>query len=677
MDGGTMETVVKKKSICPLDCPDSCGMVATVVDGKITGLTGDIEHPYTNGFICRKMRRYPERVYGRERLLYPQLRDGRKGEGKFRRIEWSEAFVILKDRLLKVRDQYGGEAILPYSYAGNMGAVNRFAGHSFFYRLGASRLDQTICSATAGAGWQKQCGSLPGSPPEKALDADLIICWGSNCKVTNVHFWHYMVRAKKRGCKVLVIDPYQSLTAKSADIYLSVKPGGDSALALGILKALIERDHIDRNFIEQQTTGFAELSDYLSKSDWQEFAAASGVEKEQIVELAALLYRHPKTFLRLGVGFTRNRRGGMAVRSIISLATALGLYGAGQGRGVLLMTGAFLGMKEKLTYPSLLQEPTRKVNMIHLGHALTALAPPVKALFVYNCNPLSTNPDGNMVRRGLMREDLFTVVHEQVMSPTARYADLLLPATTFLENRDLYTSYGQFYLGVVEPVIPPVGEARSNFDLFQQLALEMGFTDAPFNQSCDERILDYLTGMEGLPVTASPSEIMKGGYFRSTRAGKMDSLPSDFRCTLQFSTEFDPAEPRIPCLTAGGEFDDVDLQSRFPFMLITPPHMDLLNSTFGERYADITGDVLIHPDDAAAEGVSDGRLVVLENYRGRTVRTARVTDDTRRGLLVAEGIFWQGKSEGGGINDLTSQNLTDMGGGATFHESRVRLARAG
>ena len=227
----------------------------------------------------------------------------------------------------------GGEAILPYSYAGNMGAVNRFAGHSFFYRLGASRLDQTICSATAGAGWRKHCGSLPGSPPDKALDADLIICWGSNCKVTNVHFWHYVVRAKKKGCKVLVIDPYRSLTAKSADIYLSVKPGGDSALALGLLKGLIERDHLDRNFIEQQTTGFAELSDYLSKSDWQEFAAASGVEKEQMVELAALLYRYPKTFLRLGVGFTRNSRGGMAVRSITSLASALGTVWCRAGAG--------------------------------------------------------------------------------------------------------------------------------------------------------------------------------------------------------------------------------------------------------------------------------------------------------------------------------------------------------
>jgi len=586
-------------------------------------------------------------------------------------------FEILRSRLHGIKEQYGGEAILPYSYAGNMGAVNRFAGHSFFYRLGATQLDQTICTATAGAGWEKHCGSLPGSLPEKAQDADLVICWGSNCKVTNVHFWRYLVRAKKRGCKVLVIDPYRSLTAKSADIYLSVKPGGDSALALGILKALLERNHVDRKFIEEESTGFADLSDYLKKSDWQGFVAASGVERGQVEEIAELLFHHPKTFLRLGVGFTRNSRGGMAVRAIVSLAAALGLFGGGKGQGVLLMSGAFVGAKEKLTWPSLLQKTTRKVNMIQLGHALTVLDPPVKALFVYNCNPLCANPDADMVRRGLEREDLFTVVHEQLMTPTARYADLLLPATTFLENRDIYTSYGQFYLGVVEPVIQPVGEARSNFDLFQELALHMGFTDPPFRQSCDERITDYLAGMQGLPGNVFPSDVLKGGYFHSTRSCEAGPLFSDFQSKFQFCSAFNSTEPQMPCLTAGGEFDNVDLQSRFPFMLITPPHMDLLNSTFGELYMDKTGDVLIHPEDADAAAIVDGELVVLENYRGKATRIARVTEDTRRGLLVAEGIFWQSELFNSGINNLTSQNLTDMGGGATFHESRVKLTRPG
>jgi anaerobic selenocysteine-containing dehydrogenase len=671
-----MDKVEQKKTICPLDCPDSCGMIATIVNGRITGLSGDKDHPYTNGFICRKMRSYPERVYDPKRILFPQIRDGRKGEGNFRRISWDETFDILVNRLTEIKQKYGGESILPYSYAGNMGAVNRFAGYPFFHRLGTSRLDQTICAAASGAGWQKHCGSIPGSPPEKALDADLIVCWGMNCKVTNVHFWQYVAKAKKRGCRVLVIDPYRNATAKSADIYQVVKPGGDVSLALGILKALIERHLVSEEYINKETAGFDQLSDYLKNTDWQEFVTQSGVEKERMEELSGLFSHSPRTFLRLGTGLTRNSRGGMAVRAITSLAAALGLFGAGNGKGILDFTGGFRGDNDKLTYPSLAEKTTRKVNMIQLGHALTVLEPPVKGLIVYNSNPLSVNPDGATVRRGMMREDLFTVVHEHVMTPTARYADLLLPATTFLENRDIYTSYGHFYMGVVEPAVPPIGEGMSNFDLFQSLAAKMGFEDAPFKQSCDERIADYLGDMEGIPSNVSIPEVMEGGYVLSTRANKTGSLLADHHCKFQFSSGFSPKEPGIPCLIAGGEFDDVDLQSRFPFMLITPPHMDLLNSTFGERYPEKPGELLIHPQDAAASNIHDGEAVILENYRGWTTRFAKVTEDTQRGLLVAEGVFWQsGGLEGNAINDLTSQNLSDMGGGATYHESRVRLKR--
>ena len=671
-----MDKVEKKKVICPLDCPDSCGMVATVVNGRITGLSGDKDHPYTNGFICRKMRSYPERVYGKERILFPQVREGRKGNGNFRRISWDDAFDILANRLTEIEQKYGGESILPYSYAGNMGAVNRFAGYPFFHRLGTSRLDQTICAAASGAAWETQCKGIPGSPPEKALDADLIVCWGINCKVTNVHFWHYAVRAKKRGCRILVIDPYRNMTAKSADIYQAVKPGGDVALALGILKALIEGHSVAEEHINEETAGFDQLSGYLKNTAWQEFVSQSGVEKERMEELSELFCHTPRTFLRLGTGLSRNSRGGMAVRAITSLAAALGLYGAGAGRGILDFTGGFRGDNDKLAYPSLAAETTRKVNMIQLGHALTVLAPPVKGLFVYNSNPLSVCPDGAMVRRGMMREDLFTVVHEQVMTPTACYADLLLPATTFLENRDIYTSYGHFYMGVVEPAVSPVAETMSNFDLFQNLAERMGFEDAPFKQSCDERIVDYLSDMEGIPSDVSIPEVMEGGYILSSRANQTGSLLADHQSKFQFSSGFSPQEPGIPCLIAGGEFDDVDMQSRFPFLLITPPHMDLLNSTFGERYPDKPGELLIHPQDAAASNIDDGESLILENYRGWTTRVARLTEDTQRGLLVAEGVFWQSSSpEGNAINDLTSQNLADMGGGATFHESRVRLKK--
>ncbi len=672
-----MNKTERKKTICPLDCPDSCGMIATVVDGKVTALNGDTEHPYTNGFICRKMRRYPERQYSENRLLYPQVRVGKKGAGEFRRIDWDEALKLLATRLSEIRNKYSGEAILPYSYAGNMGAINRFAGYPLFHKLGTSQLDQTICTAAARAGWEKQCGDIPGCPPENAADAELIIAWGINIKVSNVHFWQYVSSARKNGARLLVIDPYRNQTVKSADSYLQVKPGGDSALALGVMKTLIDRDLIDRDFIENQTEGFEELAAYLAIRDWSEFVKESGVQQKDIEELAALLASSPRTFVRIGVGLSRNSRGGMAVRAITSLGACLGLFGGGAGRGVLLTSGAFSGEKAKLTYPSLASGKTRVVNMIQLGHALTSLDPEVKALIVYNTNPLSVNPDGSTVRRGLAREDLFTVVHEQVMTPTAKYADLLLPATTFLENLDVYTSYGHFFLGVVQPVVKPVGEAKSNFELFQSLALKMGFNDAPFQQSCEERIVDFLEGMQGMPDGCDINEVLSGRYVHSKNSCRNGRVLSGKGKKYRFVSQETSMQPAFPCLTPAGESADPDFASRFPFWLITPPHPDLLNSTFGECYPDRLGEVFVHPEDAIACKVRDGEQVVLRNHRGSTIRVARVTADTRRGVLVAEGIFWPVNLDGGdsgGINDLTSQKLTDMGGGATFHESLVSLS---
>jgi anaerobic selenocysteine-containing dehydrogenase len=675
---------LQKKTICPLDCPDSCGMIATVIDGTISNLQGDKNHPYTNGFICRKMRRYPERLNSFARILYPQLRIGKKGEGKFRRIEWDQALDILATRLGEIRQQYGGESILPYSYAGNMGAVNRFAGYPLFHKLGTSHLDQTICSAAAGAGWEKQCENVPGCPPENAADAELIVAWGINIKVTNVHFWQYVSAARKRGGKLLVIDPYCNQTGKSADSYLQVKPGGDSALALGVMKSLIERGLVDQEFIASKTQGFEQQAAYLQSRKWDDFVQASGVSNNEIIELATLLAGTPRTFFRIGIGLSRNSRGGMAVRAISSLAACLGLFNGGKGRGVLLTSGAFKGDRSKLTYPSLAEEQAgiqpRTVNMIQLGHALTSLVPPVKALIVYNSNPASVNPDGSMVRLGLAREDLFTVVHEQVLTPTAKYADLLLPATTFLENLDIYTGYGHFYLGVAKPVIEPMGEAWSNFKLFQELALKMGLDEPPFHQSCEERILDYFEGMQGLPDNCDLKEVMSGKLIHSINSFSDGRVLAEGKRIFRFISPDSDHQPIISCLTPAGEFADPDLQSRFHFQLITPPHPDLLNSTFGEMYPEKTGTVLIHPEDAATCAILDGDEVILQNGRGRTIRSAILTTDTRKGVLVAEGIFWQVMSEGqkddcGGINDLTSQKLTDMGRGATFHESLVSLSR--
>ncbi len=668
--------IEKKKTICPLDCPDTCGLIATVENNRIVKLEGDPDHDFTKGFVCRKMRHYHERVHSKVRILHPMIRTGEKGEARFKRISWDEAWQVLVKNLKRIKERYGGEALLPYSYAGNMGIISRSAGNSFFHRYGASRLDPTICSATAKAGWKAHVGSRPGTNPEEASRSKLVVVWGLNVKVTNIHFWRMIRESRKNGGKLLVIDPYRNITAKSADVYLQVKPGGDAALALGALKALLAGNGIDDNFIREQTTGFESLQEYLVELNWQDIEARSGLSKIEIEEFSQILSENPETFFRIGIGLSRNTNGAMSVRAIVCLALALGLFDNRPGRGVLLSTSAFSGNDEKLDYPSLSESKTRLINMIQLGKALTNMKPGIHGLFVYNSNPLSVAPDSSRVRKGLEREELFTVVHEQVMTPTARYADLLLPATTVMENTDLFTAYGHFELGMVKPVITPRGEALDNFTLFQSLAEKMGYEDAPFKQTIEERLRDYLEDLKGLPDTFDPGLFSPGVYIKSVFHDPNNYLSAQNQ--FRFTSANQSAEtPRIPCLTPNREFDDPDLFSRYPLKLITPPNGDLLNSTFGDRYKNKTGTLLIHPLDAAARAVKDGDKVTVYNHRGSSIRTAKISEDTQEQLVVAEGIYWEDMELGHpGINDLTSQKTADLGRGGTFHESMVEVELA-
>ncbi len=659
-----------KKTICPLDCPDSCGIIAKVVAGRVKSLRGDPEHPYTRGMICRKMSKYPQRLYSKDRVLYPMRRVGKKGAGLFQRISWDEALALLAENIQRCVAQFGGEAILPYQYAGNMGVINRNGGYGLYNKLGTSMLKETICSAAAGAGWSLHLGDVPGSPPEIAEDSGLIVAWGINVKVSNVHFWRYIAEAKKKGASLIVIDPYRNETAASAHQHLQILPGGDGALALGALKFLVEEELINRELVENETAGFAELEQYLIKTPWSAFSRLSGLAKKEITSFARLLAENPKTFVRIGMGLSRNSRGGMSVRSIVSLGAALGLFAGGDGRGVLLSSHAFTGDKNLVRFPELAEKKERRVvNMAHLGHALTALEPPVKLFIVYNCNPVSVAPDTSMVRQGLLREDLFTVVHEQVMTPTAKYADLLLPATTFLENRDVYTGYGHFQLGVVDKVIEPVGEALSNFDLFQRLARQLGYDDPPFRQKVDERISSYIQSVEGLPASFTLKDGGTVDWVTSTRKRKKASVFARWGVRFSFHGA---GGAGIPVLLEPDESGNPDLLCRYPLRLITPPHRELLNSTFGELHPKRPGDVLIHPADAEKYGIAQGSRVRLLNFRAATIRVARITERTPEGLLVAEGLFWQLDGELG-INGLTSQKLTDIGEGPTFHESLVTI----
>ncbi|MBF0287405.1 MAG: molybdopterin-dependent oxidoreductase [SAR324 cluster bacterium] len=670
-------TTETRKTICPLDCPDACGMIATLENGIITKVTGDPDHPITQGFLCHKVQTYHHRIQSADRVLHPQHRVGKKGEGQFGQISWDDAWQILTEQLTNIKKKYGGEALLPYSYAGNMGMINRPAGYPFFHKYGASQLLQTICSAAAKEGWSLHYGAKPGSPPEKAADADLIIAWGISAKVTNIHFMPFVQKAKRRGAKLIVIDPYLNSTAKSADVYYPVTPGGDTALALGMLKHCMENGLIDQNFIGQYTDGFEEFADYLESKTLEEFATISGLTAAQIQELATLIGQTKKTFIRIGIGLTRNTQGAMSVRAITCFSAAMGLFNGIEGRGALLQSGAFSGDTHLLSYPSLMEAPTRAVNMVQLGHALTELSPPVKGLFVYNSNPLSIAPDTTRVKAGLEREDLFTVVHEQFLTPTARYADLLLPATTSFENHDLYTGYGHFYMGRVDPVIPPQGEAVSNFDLFQTLAQKMGYTDAPFLQTIDDRIESYAASIKEIPEKQKKEGLVSGEIIRSDIINHGGDFSQFGQYRFNFSVKSrDPNIPRIPCILPRHEFDDPNLKSRYPFQLITPPMKDMLNSTFGERYCNEAGTLMIHPLDAEAHSIQEGMLIEVFNGRGRNIRKAAISTNTQPGLLILEGIYWENESsQMTSVNELTSQQTTDLGGGGTFHEARVNIRK--
>jgi anaerobic selenocysteine-containing dehydrogenase len=419
------------------------------------------------------------------------------------------------------------------------------------------------------------------------------------------------------------------------------------------------------------------LRQYVESVDLETLVAKSGLPDSRVKELAGLLSDNPKTFIRVGVGLSRNTQGAMTSRAIACLSAALGLFDGKAGAGALLSSLSFSLDHGVMSFYKMVDKPTRSINMVRLGEALTQMTPPVKGLFVYSSNPLSVAPDSGQVRKGLEREDLFTVVHEQLYTPTTLYADLLLPATTSFENEDIYIGYGHFYMGKTEPIIAPRGEAISNFDLFQTLAKKMGFSDPAFDESPSDRINRYLPAIAGLPKKQLKEGLKAGDAVLSDlyeAGGDFTKLDGDrFRFTVPMSGS---ETPGFPSVIPNSEFDDASLTEQYPFALITPPNSELLNSTFGERYQDKAGEVMMHPEDAETANVNSGDLVEISNSRGRNIRVVNVTSKTQPKLLVAEGIYWQNNaSEQTGVNHLTSQEITDIGEGGTFHESRVKVVK--
>jgi molybdopterin guanine dinucleotide-containing S/N-oxide reductase-like protein len=690
-----LPVIQNKKVVCPHDCPDACMMSVTVEDGQVTKLTGDSEHPFTKGFLCIKTNYYKERLYSPIRVQYPQKRVGRKGAGQFERISWDEALETIAANFKQIENQYGAEAILPYSYAGTMGLLNYSSmDRRFFNRLGASLLARTICSTTATEGYVYTMGATRGgTDPETLPESKLIVIWGGNPVSTNVHLMPFINEARKRGAKLVVIDPHRSKTAEQSDWHIAPYPGTDAALALALMHVIIREDWHDKTFIAQNTVGFEELAARVQEWTPERAEKICGVPSDQIEAFAKLYATTKPSCIRLNYGLNRHTNGGMMVRTVTCLPGLVGAWGMAGG-GALLSTGGAFQLNDKaLQMPHLLnqhQHTPRTINMIKLGEALLEYNdPPIKGLYVYNSNPATVAPNQQRVLAGLEREDLFTVVHEQVYTDTARYADILLPATTTFEQTDLFTSYGHLYVQLSEAAIEPLAESKPNIEVFTLLAAKMGYTEPFFKDTAEDLIRQALDvkhpHMEGITYERLKAEkfirlnvptpyipFADGKYH--TPSGKIE-----FYSKRMLKAGLDP----LPTHTPSAESADgaPELFAQYPIRLITPAAHHFLNSSFADmptmRRKQLRPTIELNEEDANERGIKEGEWVRAWNERGEAYFVAEIKDTVKQGVACHLSLWWnQYSPKGRNCNVLTSDQAADMGGGATFHTNLVQVGKA-
>lgn len=628
-------------------------------NGRAVRLQGDPAHPVTQGFLCAKVARYLEREYHPERLLHPLRRTGLKSEGRFQRISWDAALDEIAIRLRRVAEEHGPESILPYSYGGTLGFLQGGSmDRRFFHRLGASRLDRTICASAGGAGLMEAYGQRMGTPPEDFVHARYIIAWGANILSTNVHLWPFIVEARRRGARLVVIDPVRTKTAALADWHLAPYPGSDLALALGLMHVLYEEG------LARKLDGDESLRARAAEYPPERAAHLAGIAADDIRRLAREYAATRPAVIRLNYGVQRSQRGGRAVRAISLLPALTGAWEERGGGFQLTTSGAFQINRAALERPDL-GPPARTVNMTLLGRALTELdAPPVKALAVYNSNPAAIAPNQAAVHAGLRRDDLFTVVIDHFLNDTARFADIVLPATTFLEHTDLYFAYGHYYLQMARPAVPAPGECKSNVEIFRLLAQRMGFEDPCFRDTEDDMIRQaletdspYLAG-----ITFERLERERFVRLNVPALPMADAAPNLDGGPLHYEP---PEESRL-----GVQFD-----GRYPLELVSSKARDGLNSSFGmlPRAQEETAVLEIHPEDAAPRGIRDGMAVEVCNSRGSVRLKARVGEFVRPGVVRAPSSPWPMRTGGANVNLLIADRLTDIGGGPTFYNCLVEV----
>jgi anaerobic selenocysteine-containing dehydrogenase len=723
---------------CPHDCPDACGVLITIEDGRATKIQGDPEHPVTRGFLCAKVAKYLDRVYSSDRVLYPMRRVKPKGplerrvlssgptvaapSAAFERISWDEALDEITHRLRRIIAEYGCESILPYSYGGTLGALNGASmDRRFFHRLGASQLERTICSEAGEVGLQSVIGIKLGTEPEQFVHSRYIIAWASNIHGNNVHLWPFIEEARRKGAKLVVIDPYRTRTAKCADWYLPIHPGTDAALALGLMHVIIKENLFDADYVSRYTLGFEDLKARAEQYPPEKVAGCTGISADDIRKLAREYATVRPSVIRVNYGIQRSERGGMAMRAVTMLPCLIGSW-KDVGGGLQLSTSGAFGLNSAaLRMPELmlkaLGRPARLVNMVQLGKALNSLtAPPIQALFVYNSNPAAVCPNHNEVIRGLKRPDLFTVVHEQFFTDTTDYADIVLPATTFFEHKDLQTAYGHYYLQVSNQAMDPVGECRPNVEMFRALAERMGFEDECFRESVDAMIDRALNSPNPRLTGITRERLEHEPFIRLNLAGNDDTVTNHVgtaalgrpakRSSAENAVPFLPfAQGNFPTPSGKAEFysESLKRQGLDPIVAFTPPDesrhgskaagfpLELLarkpdnhlNSSFANlpsvrKMEPWMGDLEMHPTDAEARGVHDGDRIRAFNSRGEIVLQARVGESHIDGSVppgvVAARLDWARFSSGGrNINVLTSEKHTDMGNAATFYSVCVEV----
>ncbi|TXH23582.1 MAG: molybdopterin oxidoreductase family protein [Elusimicrobia bacterium] len=673
---------------CAHDCPDTCALEVTVSDGRVIKVSAATDHAPTAGVLCTKVAYYPERIYHPDRLLYPQRRVGAKGPGaKFERISWDEALATIAERFRSIAASDGAEAIVPYSYAGNSGLIGYGSmDRRFFHRLGAAQLDRTICASAGAMGYEATIGASVGFDPEDVVDARLIVLWGTNSVVSNLHFWRLAHEAKRHGARLVAIDPCRTATAEKCHQHLAPLPGTDSALALGLMHVLIRDDLVDHDYIARHTLGFDALRERVERFPPARVATLCGLDAAEIEELAHLYASASPAAIRCNYGINRTAGGGMALRAIACLPALTGAWRYPAG-GVLLSTsGHYPVATAALERPDLMPSPPpRVINMTTIGNDLLRLQPPIRAVFVYNSNPVAIAPHANEVVRGFARDDLFTVVHDLFQTDTADYADLLLPATSHVEQLDVHKSYGHRHLQVNLPAIAPLGEALPNSELFRRLARAMGFRDACFDDSDDElcrQALDWsdprLAGLTWETLKAAGHARLSLPRRSALFADGGFPTPSG-KCEFISQTLAQQGIDPLPDFIAPHEWRHSALAGDFPLALITPPARNFLNTSFANSPRFLAQEafpaVIVHPADAEVRGIRSGMDVRVFNPRGEFHARALVSDRVRPGVASATSIWWRKLSpDGRNCNEVTSQALTDMGRGATFYDCLVEVA---